>query len=197
MMESEATYRAVQAVAPGRLELVRKPIRDPGPGEVRIRIDACGVCHSDSATVEGVLPIEWPRVPGDEAVGRIDVIAEGVEGWAVGQRVGVGFLGGSCGHCEYSRDGDLVNCMNQGYTGVQQDGGYAEVMIAKSSGLIAVPDDLSSVDEAPLLCAGLTTFSALRNSPARVGDMVAVFEVGGLGHSACNTRAEWGSRSSL
>src|ERR1700690_187905 len=94
MMESESTYRAVQAVAPGRLELVRKPIRDPGPGEVRIRIEACGVCHSDSVTVEGVLPIEWPRVPGHEAVGRIDVIAEGVEGWAVGQRVGVGFLGG-------------------------------------------------------------------------------------------------------
>ena len=95
---------------------------------------------------------------------------------------GVGFLGGSCGHCEYCRDGDLVNCMNQGYTGVQHDGGYAEVMIAKSSGLIAVPDDLSSVDAAPLLCAGLTTFSALRNSPARAGDLVAVFGVGGLGH---------------
>src|ERR1700733_12413289 len=182
MMESEATYRAVQAVAPGRLELVRKPIRDPGPGEVRIRIDACGVCHSDSATVEGVLPIEWPRVPGDEAVGRIDVIAEGVEGWAVGQRVGVGFLGGCCGHCEYCRDGDLVNCVNQGFTGVQQDGGYAEVMIAKASSLMAVPDELSSVDAAPLLCAGLTTFSALRNSPARAGDLVAVLGVGGLGH---------------
>ena len=106
MMEGPSTYRAVHAVAPGRLELVRKPIRDPGPGEVRIRIEACGVCHSDSATVEGLLPIEWPRVPGHEAVGRIDVIAEGVEGWAVGQRVGVGFLGGSCGHCEYCRDGD-------------------------------------------------------------------------------------------
>jgi propanol-preferring alcohol dehydrogenase len=184
MMEGESTYRAVQAVAPGRLELVRKPIRDPGPGEVRIRIEACGVCHSDSATVEGVLPIEWPRVPGHEAVGRIDVIGKGVEGWAVDQRVGVGFLGGSCGHCEYCRDGDLVNCANQGYTGVQQDGGYAEVMIAKSSGLIAVPDDLSSVDAAPLLCAGLTTFSALRNSPARAGDVVAVFGVGGLGHLA-------------
>ena len=181
-MESESSYRAVQAVAPGRLELVRKPIRDPGPGEVRIRIEACGVCHSDSATVEGVLPIEWPRVPGHEAVGRIDVIGEGVEGWAVGRRVGVGFLGGSCGRCEYCRDGDLVNCMNQGYTGVQHDGGYAEVMIAKSSGLIAVPDDLSSVDAAPLLCAGLTTFSALRNSPARAGDLVAVFGIGGLGH---------------
>ena len=109
MMESASMYRAVQAVAPGRLELVRKPIRDPGPGEVRIRVEACGVCHSDSATVEGVLPIEWPRVPGHEAVGRIDVIGEGVEGWAVGQRVGVGFLGGSCGHCDYCRDGDLVN----------------------------------------------------------------------------------------
>src|SRR5271155_5087269 len=182
MMESTSTYQAVQAVAPGRLELVRKPIRDPGPDEVRIRVEACGVCHSDSATVEGALPIEWPRVPGHEAVGRIDVIGEGVEGWAVGQRVGVGFLGGSCGHCQYCRDGDLVNCMNQGYTGVQHDGGYAEVMIAKSSGLIAVPDDLSSVDAAPLLCAGLTTFSALRNSPARAGDLVAVFGVGGLGH---------------
>src|SRR5580704_1688363 len=182
MMEGESTYRAVQAVAPGRLELVRKPIRDPGPGEVRIRVEACGVCHSDSATVEGVLPIEWPRVPGHEAVGRIDVIGDGVQGWKVGQRVGVGFLGGSCGHCEYCRDGDLVNCMNQGYTGVQRDGGYAEMMIAKASGLIAVPDDLSSVDAAPLLCAGLTTFSALRNAPARAGDLVAVFGVGGLGH---------------
>src|SRR5271155_2273302 len=182
MMESTSTYQAVQAVAPGRLELVRKPIRDPGPDEVRIRVEACGVCHSDSATVEGALPIEWPRVPGHEAVGRIDVIGEGVEGWTVGQRVGVGFLGGSCGHCEYCRDGDLVNCINQGYTGVQHDGGYAEIMIAKASGLIAVPGELSSVDAAPLLCAGLTTFSALRNAPARAGDLVAGFGVGGLGH---------------
>ena len=184
MMENVSTYRAVQAVAPGRLELVRKPVREPGPSEVSIRVEACGVCHSDSATVEGLLPIEWPRVPGHEAVGRIDVIGEGAEGWGVGQRVGVGFLGGSCGHCEYCRDGDLVNCINQGFTGVQQDGGYAEVMIAKASGLMAVPNDLSSVDAAPLLCAGLTTFSALRNSPARAGDLVAVFGVGGLGHLA-------------
>jgi propanol-preferring alcohol dehydrogenase len=151
-------------------------------GYVRIRVEACGVCHSDSATVEGILPIEWPRVPGHEVVGRIDLVGEGVEGWVVGQRVGVGFLGGSCGHCEYCRDGDLVNCVNQGFTGVQQDGGYAEVMIAKASSLMAVPDELSSVDAAPLLCAGLTTFSALRNSPARAGDLVAVLGVGGLGH---------------
>jgi propanol-preferring alcohol dehydrogenase len=110
------------------------------------------------------------------------MIGEGVEGWVVGQRVGVGFLGGSCGHCEFCRDGDLVNCKNQGFTGVQHDGGYAEVMIAKASSLMAVPDDLSSVDAAPLLCAGLTTFSALRNSPARAGELVAVLGVGGLGH---------------
>jgi propanol-preferring alcohol dehydrogenase len=184
MMESASSYRAVQAVSPGKLELTEKPLLDPPAGHVRIRVEACGVCHSDSVTVDGLLPILWPRVPGHEAVGRIDVIGEGVEGWTVGQRVGVGFLGGSCGHCEYCRDGDLVNCINQGFTGVQQDGGYAEVMIAKDSGLMAVPDDLSSVDAAPLLCAGITTFSALRNSPARAGDLVAVFGVGGLGHLA-------------
>src|SRR3989454_3300619 len=182
MAKSQSTYRAVHAVSPGKLELSETPLLDPPAGHVRIRVEACGVCHSDSATVEGILPIEWPRVPGHEAVGRIDAIGEGVQGWKLDQRVGVGFLGGSCGYCVYCRDGDLVNCTNQGYTGVQHDGGYAEMMIAKSSGLIAVPDDLSSVDAAPLLCAGLTTFSALRNSPARAGDLVAVFGIGGLGH---------------
>src|SRR6202162_1073870 len=182
MSGAEETYRAVHAVGPGKLELTDKPLLDPPAGHVRIRVEACGVCHSDSATVEGVLPIQWPRVPGHEAVGRIDVIGEGVAGGKVGPRVGVGFLGGSCGHCEYCRDGDLVNCVNQGFTGVQQNGGYAEVMIAKASSLMAVPDELSSVDAAPLLCAGLTTFSALRNSPARAGDLVAVLGVGGLGH---------------
>ena len=182
MPGAEKTYRAVHAVGPGKLELTEKPLLDPLAGYVRIRVEACGVCHSDSATVEGILPIEWPRVPGHEVVGRIDLVGEGVEGWVVGQRVGVGFLAGSCGHCEYCRDGDLVNCVNQGFTGVQQNGGYAEVMIAKASSLMAVPDELSSVDAAPLLCAGLTTFSALRNSPARAGDLVAVLGVGGLGH---------------
>ena len=184
MVTVQSTYRAVQAVSPGKLVLTEKPLRGPPAGHVRIRVEACGVCHSDSATVEGALPIEWPRVPGHEAVGRIDLIGEGVQGWPVGQRVGVGFLGGSCGYCDYCRDGDLVNCVNQGFTGVQQDGGYAEVMIAKASGLMAVPDDLSSADAAPLLCAGLTTFSALRNAPAKAGDLVAVFGVGGLGHLA-------------
>jgi alcohol dehydrogenase, propanol-preferring len=182
MAATQSTYRAVQAVSPGKLEFVNLPVVDPPTGHVRVRVEACGVCHSDSATVEGILPIQWPRVPGHEAVGRIDVVGQGVEGWAVGQRVGIGFLGGACGYCEYCRDGDLVNCVNQGYTGVQHDGGYAEMMIAKASGLIAVPEDLSAVAAAPLLCAGLTTFSALRNSPARAGDLVAVFGVGGLGH---------------
>jgi propanol-preferring alcohol dehydrogenase len=181
-MECASTYRAVQAVAPGRLELVHKPIRNPGPGEVRIRVEACGVCHSDAGTVEGTFPVDWPRVPGHEAVGRIDALGAHVQGWAIGQRVGVGFLGGSCGHCEYCREGDLVNCRNQQFTGIHRDGGYAERLIARASGLMSIPDDLSSVNAAPLLCAGLTTFSALRNSPAKPGDLVAVLGIGGLGH---------------
>jgi alcohol dehydrogenase, propanol-preferring len=161
-----------------------KPLVDPGPGQVRIRVEACGVCHSDSGTVEGVFPISWPRVPGHEVVGRIDALGSGVQGWVVGQRVGVGFLGGSCGYCEFCRNGDLVNCSNQGYTGIHSDGGYAEVMIAKATGLVRIPDDLSSADAAPLLCAGLTTFNALRNAPAKAGDLVAVLGIGGLGHLA-------------
>jgi propanol-preferring alcohol dehydrogenase len=132
--------------------------------------------------VEGLFPIDWPRVPGHEAVGRIDALGTGVQGWAVGQRVGVGFLGGSCGYCEFCRNGDLVNCRNQEFTGVHSDGGYAEVMIAKATGLMRVPDDLSSAGAAPLLCAGLTTFSALRNAPAKAGELVAVLGIGGLGH---------------
>ena len=183
-MATNSTYRAVHAVSPGRLELTVKPLRSPGPGQVRIRVEACGVCHSDTATVEGAFPIKWPRVPGHEVVGRIDELGTAVQGWVVGQRVGVGFLGGPCGYCDFCRGGDLVNCRNQEQTGIQHDGGYAEVMIAKASGLVSVPDDLASADAAPLLCAGLTTFSALRNSPAKAGDLVAVLGIGGLGHLA-------------
>ena len=182
MAQAQATYRAVQAISPGILELTRKPLVDPRPGHVRIRVQACGVCHSDAGTVEGVFPITWPRVPGHEAVGVIDMLGEGVEGWAVGQRVGIGFLGGSCGRCEQCRGGNLVNCRNQEFTGIQHDGGYAEVMIARASGLMSIPDELSAVEAAPLLCAGLTTFSALRNSPAKAGDLVGVLGIGGLGH---------------
>src|ERR1700741_2326580 len=181
---SATTYRAVEVTKPGEFSLANKPLRDPGPGQVRIRVEACGVCHSDAATVDGLFPIEWPRVPGHEVVGRIDALGSGVQGWAVGQRVGVGFLGGSCGYCEFCRNGDLVNCRNQEYTGIHHDGGYAEVMIAKASGLVSIPDDLSSAGAAPLLCAGITTFGALRNAPAKAGDLVAVLGIGGLGHLA-------------
>lgn len=183
-MSGQTTYLAVQATAPGKLELTRKPLQQPPAGFVRVKVEACGVCHSDAATVEGVLPIEWPRVPGHEVVGKIDVVGEFVEGWSVGQRVGVGFLAGSCGHCKQCRGGHLVNCENQEFTGVQHDGGYAEYIIAKASGLVLVPDELSDVAAAPLLCAGLTTFGALRNSDARAGDLVAVIGIGGLGHLA-------------
>jgi propanol-preferring alcohol dehydrogenase len=178
----DSTYMAIELTEPGKFSEVRKPLLDPGPNQVRIRVEACGVCHSDSATVEALFPIDWPRVPGHEVVGRIDAVGCEVQGWAVGQRVGVGFLDGFCGYCEFCRNGDLVNCRNQGYTGIHHDGGYAEMMIAKASGLVSIPVDLSSADAAPLLCAGLTTFSALRNSPAKAGDLVAVLGIGGLGH---------------
>jgi len=177
-----ATYRAIEVTRPGEFSEVKRPVQDPAPGQVRIRVEACGVCHSDSGTVDGLFPIVYPRVPGHEVVGRVDALGQGVQGWAVGQRVGVGFLAGSCGYCELCRNGDLVNCRNQEFTGIHHDGGYAEMMIAKASGLVSIPKDLSSADAAPLLCAGLTTFSALRNAPARAGDLVAVLGIGGLGH---------------
>jgi alcohol dehydrogenase, propanol-preferring len=176
------TYKAVQVTEPEKMNLVQLPIRGPGPGQVRLSVEACGVCHSDAGTVQGLFPIDWPRVPGHEVVGRIDALGSGVQGWAVGQRVGVGFLGGACGYCDFCRSGDIVNCRNQEFTGIHSDGGYAELMIAKASGLVSIPDDLSSVDAAPLLCAGITTFSALRNAPAKAGDLVAVLGIGGLGH---------------
>jgi alcohol dehydrogenase, propanol-preferring len=176
------TYKAIEVSRPGKFSEVSRPLLDPGPGQVRIRVEACGVCHSDSGTVEGLFPIVWPRVPGHEAVGRIDALGSGVQGWTLGQRVGVGFLGGSCGYCEFCRNGDLVNCRNQEYTGIHHDGGYAEVMLAKASGLITIPDGMSPADAAPLLCAGLTTFNALRNAPAKAGELVAVLGIGGLGH---------------
>src|SRR6201982_2466025 len=138
------TYRAIQVTKPREFAAVIKPLVDPGPGQVRIRVEACGVCHSDSGTVEALFPISWPRVPGHEVVGRIDAIGSGVQGWAVGQRVGVGFLGGSCGYCEFCRDGDLVTCRNKGSTGIHWDGGYAEIIPERSSGLVRIPADLSS-----------------------------------------------------
>lgn len=190
------TYKAVEVTAPGTLRVVERPIHEPGAGQVRIRVEACGICHSDVLAVEGLLPnAEFPRVPGHEAVGRIDALGAGVTGgWKVGQRVGVGFLGGNCGQCAQCRRGDFVNRLHQQFTGTTNDGGYAEVMYAAASGLSAVPDELKSVDAAPLLCAGLTTFNALRNSRARAGDLVAVQGVGGLGHLAVQYARHMGFR---
>lgn len=186
------TYQAVQATSPGVLELVTRLLQAPAPGYVRIRVEACGVCHSDAATVEAVFPIEFPRVPGHEVIGVIDAVGEGVHGWRVGQRVGVGFLGGACGWCEMCLGGDLVNCRNQEVTGVHLDGGYAESMHARAAALVSIADEFDPNEAAPLLCAGLTTFNALRKSPARAGDRVAVLGIGGLGHLALQFSSRMG-----
>jgi D-arabinose 1-dehydrogenase-like Zn-dependent alcohol dehydrogenase len=177
------TYRAVQVTKPGKLEVVEREMIEPAFGQVRIRVEACGVCHTDALTVEGGFPgLTYPRVPGHELIGKIEAVGSGVQGWKEGQRVGVGFMAGHCGYCEGCRRGDFVNCRNQPISGVHSDGGYAEMMIAQASGLAAIPDDLLPAEAAPLLCAGLTTFNGLRNSKARPGDLVAVQGVGGLGH---------------
>ncbi|MBN3828753.1 alcohol dehydrogenase catalytic domain-containing protein [Burkholderia sp. Ac-20384] len=183
-MTMQSTYRAAVVKATGQLELVDLPVREPGHGQVRIRVEACGVCHSDSATVERAGDGETRRVPGHEVVGRIDALGEGVAGWEIGTRVGVGFLAGEDRTCPSCRQGDIVNCSNPVITGMTVDGGYAEVMIAEARGLVRVPDDLDAAEAAPLLCAGLTTFNALRNAGARAGDVVAIHGIGGLGHLA-------------
>jgi D-arabinose 1-dehydrogenase-like Zn-dependent alcohol dehydrogenase len=176
--------RAVQvAHAGGALELVERDVPEPARGEVRVRIEACGVCHSDSFTVEGQMPgISFPRIPGHEIAGVVDALGSGVAGWRVGQRVGVGWFGGHCGHCEPCRRGWLIDCRNLRIPGISYDGGYAEAMVAPADALVAIPDELGAVDAAPLLCAGVTTFNALRHSGAMPGDVVAIFGIGGLGH---------------
>lgn len=179
------TYRAVEVSTPGELRVVDRPLRNPGTGQVRIRVEAAGICHSDSFVVEGHWPgIEYPRVPGHEIAGRIDAIGAGVTGWQVGDRAGVGWCGGHCGHCEPCRRGDLVNCQNLIISGLTVDGGYAEMAIVEARALARIPDGLGQLDAAPLLCAGVTTFNALRNSHLRPGDLLAVHGVGGLGHLA-------------
>jgi D-arabinose 1-dehydrogenase-like Zn-dependent alcohol dehydrogenase len=177
------TYKAIQVTKPGKLDLVELPIREPGPGQVRLRVEACGVCHSDAATVEGQFPgLTFPRVPGHEVVGRIEEVGPGVSRWKIGQRVGVGFFGGQDGECESCQRGDFVNCAHPVVTGITADGGYAEVMIAEARALASIPDELTSAEAAPLVCAGITTFNALRNAGLRAGDLVAIQGVGGLGH---------------
>lgn len=187
------SYKAVEVTSPGVFNLVERTITDPGAGQVRIRVDSCGVCHSDSVTVENTLPgIIYPRVPGHEIAGRIEAVGKGVVNWEVGQRVGVGWFGGECGHCEPCRRGDIVNCANLIISGITTDGGYAEVVIAEARALASIPQELSSVDVAPLLCAGLTTFNALRNSKLRAGDLVAIQGIGGLGHLALQFASRMG-----
>jgi D-arabinose 1-dehydrogenase-like Zn-dependent alcohol dehydrogenase len=183
-----------QIDAPGApFKLVDRPIPNPGAGSVRIRVLACGVCHSDSMAKEGAFPgIQYPRVPGHEVAGVIDAVGPGVEGWAPGQRVGIGWNGGYCGLCDHCRRGDFFACIQSQITGISFDGGYGEYMIAPTSAVARMPDDLDPVEAAPLMCAGLTTFNALRNSGARPGDVVAVLGLGGLGHLGVQYAARMG-----
>src|ERR1700719_2058752 len=177
------TYKAVEVSAPGVLRVVERQVLEPGPGQVRIRVEACGICHTDAATITGIYPgLKLPRVPGHEVVGRIEALGSGVSKWKIGQRVGVGLIAGEDGVCEPCRRGDSVNCQNPVVSGVTADGGYAEVMIAEARALASVPDELTSAEAAPLLCAGITTYNALRNAGLRGGDLVAVQGIGGLGH---------------
>ena len=181
----------------GPLEIVEREIPDPKTGQVRIKIQACGICHSDSVTKEGIWPgIEYPRVPGHEIVGRIDALGSGIVGWARGQRVGVGWHGGHCGYCDSCRRGDFVTCqVAPQVPGISYDGGYAEYMIAPAGVLAVMPEGLSAVDAGPLMCAGVTTFNSLRNSGARPGDLVAVLGIGGLGHLAVQFAAKMGFKT--
>jgi alcohol dehydrogenase, propanol-preferring len=177
------TYRAVEVSAPGVLRVVERQVSEPGAGQVRIQVEACGICHTDAATVSGTYPgLTLPRVPGHEVIGRIEALGAGVSRWKIGQRVGVGLIAGEDGVCEPCRRGDMVNCQNPVVSGVTVDGGYAEVMIAEARGLVSIPDELASAEAAPLLCAGITTYNALRNAGLRGGDLVAVQGIGGLGH---------------
>ena len=176
--------RVVQVKEPNApFELVERPMPEPGPREARIRVEACGICYSDSYVVTGTYPgIRYPAVPGHEIAGRIDAVGSDVANWRVGQRVGVGWFGGICGTCSRCRRGDFITCRNLRTPGIHFDGGYADYMIAPVEALASIPDELDAAHAAPLLCAGITTFNALRNAGARAGDVVAVQGIGGLGH---------------
>jgi alcohol dehydrogenase len=192
-----AKMRAVQVPsAKGAFQIVERDIPQPGPGTVRIKVQACGVCHSDSITKEGIMPVQYPRVPGHEVVGVIDAVGENVRGWKAGQRVGVGWNGGYCGYCDNCRRGDFFACLNETViTGITYDGGYADYLVARAEALALVPEELTPEEAAPLMCAGVTTYNCLRNSVARPGDLVAVVGIGGLGHLAVQFAAKSGYRT--
>src|SRR4030095_1063193 len=176
-------------------QIVEREVPNPGAGQVRIKVQACGVCHSDVLTKEGAWPgIQYPRVPGHEVAGIIDELGAGVSEWKQGQRVGVGWHGGHDGTCSTCRRGDFINCRNQKIAGISYDGGYQQYMLAPVEALAAIPEGLSDVDAAPLLCAGITTFNALRHSGALPGDLVAVQGVGGLGHLGIQFANKFGYR---
>lgn len=188
------TGRAVQVpAAGGDFEIVQREFPEPGPGHVRIRVQACGVCHSDSITKYGQFPgIAYPRVPGHEVAGVVDAVGADVPLYKPGQRVGLGWHGGHCNYCTPCRRGDFILCENQQISGVSFDGGYADYVIAPANALALVPDDLADVDAAPLMCAGVTTFNSLRHSGAKPGDLVAILGIGGLGHLAVQFAAKSG-----
>jgi D-arabinose 1-dehydrogenase-like Zn-dependent alcohol dehydrogenase len=190
--------RAVQVPRPnGSFEIVEREIPEPGAGTVRVKVQACGVCHSDSVTKEGLFPwIQYPRVPGHEVIGVVDAVGQGVPRWKTGQRVGVGWHGGHCGYCDSCSRGNFFACeTSTQVSGLTYDGGYADYMIAPAEALASVPDELSAVEGAPLMCAGVTTFNCLRNSGARGGDVVAVLGLGGLGHLGVQFAAKMGFRT--
>ncbi len=177
--------RAVQVPsAGGPFEIVEREIPEPGPGSIRIKVQACGICHSDSLTKEGGWPgLQYPRVPGHEVVGVVDAVGPNVSVWAPGRRVGVGWNGGYCTSCESCRRGDFFACQTASLvTGITSDGGYADYMIAPALAVAALPEELTAVEAAPLMCAGITTFNSLRHSGAGPGDLVAILGIGGLGH---------------
>ena len=189
--------KAVQVSKPGgNFEVVERPIPQPGRRQVRIKVEACGICHSDALVKEGHWPgIQYPRVPGHEIAGRIDAVGPDVTLWKPGQRVGVGWHGGHCFECDPCRRGDFLNCKFQKITAIHFDGGYSEYMIANSEAVALMPDDLPADQAAPLLCAGITVYNALRNSGARGGDLVAVLGIGGLGHLGVQYARQMGFRT--
>jgi D-arabinose 1-dehydrogenase-like Zn-dependent alcohol dehydrogenase len=190
--------RAVQVPRPkGPFEIVEREIPEPKPGTVRIKVHACGICHSDSITKDGLFPgIEYPRVPGHEVIGVVDAVGAGVARWKAGQRVGVGWHGGHCGYCDSCGRGDFFACQTSTLvSGVSFDGGYADYMVAPAEAIAAVPEELSAVEAAPLMCAGITTFNCLRNSGARAGDVVAILGLGGLGHLGVQYAVKMGFRT--
>jgi D-arabinose 1-dehydrogenase-like Zn-dependent alcohol dehydrogenase len=190
--------RAAHVIRPkGPLEIVEREIPEPGTGQVRVKVEACGICHSDAMTKEGLWPgIQYPRVPGHEIAGVVDAVGVGVLGWTKGQRAGVGWHGGHCGYCDSCRRGDFVTCqVAPQVPGIAYDGGYAEYIVVPSGALAMIPEGLSPVDAAPLMCAGVTTFNPLRNSAARPGDLVAILGIGGLGHLGIQFAAKMGFRT--